>query len=144
MFRFAAMTGWPEGLYGLPMALTGCSANSTINWKTGTLHQDCEDTDPQTSHTFQFHLNAVVNRLGDVERSFCMKTSTVNDSYRSKWPSGKYCVYRGGPKCPWGMESGWVQWDDENTPICCNKNSREEHYLLESTTRIREYFGQHC
>ncbi|XP_020622696.1 BTB/POZ domain-containing protein 6-like [Orbicella faveolata] len=82
------MTGWPEGLYGLPMALTGCSANSTINWKTGTLHQDCEDTDPQTSHTFQFHLNAVVNRLGDVERSFCMKTSTVNDSYRSKWPSG--------------------------------------------------------
>lgn len=120
MFRFAAMTGWPEGLYGLPMALAGCSANSTINWKTGTLYQDCEDTDPQTSHTFQFHLNAVVNRLGDVDRSFCMK----NDSYRSMWPSGGYCIYLGSQKYPLGMESGWVQWDDENTAICCNKNSK--------------------
>ena len=33
-------TGWPEGLYGLPnaMPLNGCPANSTINWKTGTLY----------------------------------------------------------------------------------------------------------
>ena len=118
------MTGWPEGLYGLPKAVNGCPADSSINWKTGTLYQDCEDTNPQTSHSFQFHLDAIINRSGDVERSFCMKTSTVNDSQRRKWPSGKYCIYLGGQECPWGMEFGWVQWDDENTFICCNKNAK--------------------
>jgi len=70
MFRFEAMTGWPEGLYGLPMALNGCPANSTINWKTGTLYQGLEDTNQQTSHTYQFHLKAVVNGLGVVEQHF--------------------------------------------------------------------------
>ena len=121
--RFLGMTGWPEGLYGLPMAKSGCPADSSIKWKTGTLYQDCEDTDPQTKHSLEFHLNAEVNKIGDVQRSFCMKTSTVNDSWRSQWPSGKYCIYLGGQGCPWGMDFGWVQWDDENTALTSNRNS---------------------
>ncbi|KAL9956919.1 hypothetical protein ACROYT_G038479 [Oculina patagonica] len=124
MCRVLGMTGWPEGLYGLPMAINGCPSDSSIKWNTGTLYQDLEDTDPQTRHSLQFHLNAAVRPNGDVERSFCMKTSTINDSQRSKWPSGKYCIYLWGQRCPWGMDIGWVQWDDENTAISYNKNSK--------------------
>lgn len=120
MFRFIGITGWPEGLYGLPMAINGCPTDPSINWKTGILYQDCEDTSPQTTHSSQFHLNAAII-TGDVKRSFCMKTSTINDSQRSRWPSGKYCVYLRGQGCPWGMKVGWIQWDDENT-LTYNKN----------------------
>lgn len=30
------------------------------------------------------------------------------------WPEGKYCIYKKGPQCPYGLESGFVIWDDEN------------------------------
>ena len=117
------MTSWPEGRYGLPMATSGCPADSSIIWKTGILYQDCEDTDPQTRHSYEFHLNAVI-KAGDVQRSFCMKTSSFNDYNRNIWPSGKYCIYLEGQGCPWGMEVGWIQWDDENTALSYNKNSQ--------------------
>lgn len=120
---YIGMISWPEGLYGLPMAINGCPVDSSINWKTGTLYQDCEDTDPRTQHSPDLHLNAFV-KYGDVQRSFCMKTSSVNDSNRDQWPSGKYCIYLWGKTCPSGMLEGWVQWDDENTIIIYNKNTR--------------------
>ncbi|XP_022810555.1 uncharacterized protein LOC111347585 [Stylophora pistillata] len=56
--------------------------------------------------------------------SFCMKTSTLNDFNRNQWPSGKYCIYLRGKTCPSGMRDGWVQWNDENTIIIYNKNTR--------------------
>jgi len=40
----------------------------------------------------------------------------------SRWPDGKYCIYKKGSSCPTGLDEGFVIWDDENKD---NKNSRE-------------------
>lgn len=117
LYRFAGLTRWPRW----PMAASGCPADPSIRWKTGTLYQDCEDTKPDTHHSLQFHLKAYI-RQGDVQRSFCMKTSTALDSQKIKWPSGKYCIYHWGRSCPLGMAIGRIQWDDENVQIGPNKN----------------------
>ena len=121
VFCFEGLTRWPSGKYGLPMAANGCPPDPSIAWKTGTLYQDCEDTNPDTHHSAQFHLKGFV-RNGDVQRSFCMKTNTTDDSQRSMWPLGKYCVYHTGILCPSGMKLGWVTWDDENPTIGGNRN----------------------
>ena len=39
----------------------------------------------------------------------------------SRWPDGKYCIYKKGLDCPSGLEEGFVIWDDENKD---NKNSK--------------------
>lgn len=50
--------------------------------------QDTEDTNSANSKSPQFHLDGEVREAG-IERSFCMKTSTADDSNRPHWPSGK-------------------------------------------------------
>lgn len=40
----------------------------------------------------------------------------------SRWPDGKYCIYKEGSSCPTGLEEGFVIWDDENKD---NKNSKD-------------------
>lgn len=82
-------------MYALPMATNGCPYDPSVNWRLGTLYQDCEDTDPETHHSFSFNLKASIIQ-GDVERSFCMKTTTFFDSRRKAWPPGKYCIYLSG------------------------------------------------
>ena len=125
VFYIIGLKYWPDGLYGLPMAASGCPNDPSVNWRLGTLYQDCEDTDPETHHSFSFNLKASIIQ-GDVERSFCMKTTTFFDSRRKAWPPGKYCIYLSGRSCPLGMTAGWIVWDDENASIpgTSNRNHR--------------------
>ncbi|CAH3044625.1 unnamed protein product [Porites lobata] len=120
---------WPDGLYGLPMAASGCPNDPSVNWRLGTLYQDCEDTDPETHHSFSFNLQASIIQ-GDVERSFCMKTTTFFDSRRKAWPPGKYCIYLSGRSCPLGMTVGWIVWDDENASIPGTSNRNHHNGTL--------------
>lgn len=115
------MSLWPEGQYGLPKPIDDCPKSSSFTWETGSLFQDCEDTNPQTSRSPSFHLAGYVKN--DVFQEFCVKTNTINDSANPPWPSGQYCIYQKGEKCPRGLESGWVVWDDESEVIGKNKNS---------------------
>lgn len=46
---------------------------------------------------------------------------SITESSLSRWPDGKYCIYKKGLDCPSGLEEGFVIWDDENKD---NKNSK--------------------
>ena len=111
------------------MAANGCPYDPSVNWRLGTLYQDCEDTDPETHHSFSFNLQASIIQ-GDVERSFCMKTTTFFDSKRKAWPPGKYCIYLLGRACPLGMTVGWIVWDDENASIPGTSNRNHHNGTL--------------
>ena len=51
---------------------------------------------------------------------FCLNNPNC-DIYFSRWPDGKYCIYKKGSSCPTGLDEGFVIWDDENKD---NKNSK--------------------
>ena len=107
---------WPRGLYGLPMAITGCPKSRDFEWQIGYRFQDLEDNTKQTSRSAVFHLAAhIVN--GDVDQLYCIKDTVVKDKDLPLWPKGKYCIYQRGTKCPetdGKFEAGFVLWDDEN------------------------------
>ena len=114
---------WPSGRYGLPMPKSGCPKAHDFYWNTGYILQDLEDTDSMTSVSPNSHLLGWVSN--DVVRYFCIKNnaSETIDSKRFRWPAGEYCIYQRGSKCPTGLQSGWVLWDDENGSTGTNNNS---------------------
>ena len=105
------------------MPKSGCPKAHGFYWNIGYILQDLEDTDSRTSVSPYSHLLGWVSN--DVVRYFCIKNnaSATIDSKRFRWPAGEYCIYQRGSKCPTGLQSGWVLWDDENSSTGTNKNS---------------------
>jgi len=105
------------------MPNSGCPKADGFHWNSGYILQDLEDTQSMTSASSNSHLLGWVSN--DVVRYFCIKNnaSVAVDSKRFRWPAGEYCIYRRGSKCPSGLLSGSVLWDDENSATGRNKNS---------------------
>ena len=105
------------------MPNSGCPKADGFHWNSGYILQDLEDTQSMTSVSSNSHLLGWVSN--DVVRYFCIKNnaSVAVDSKRFRWPAGEYCIYRRGSKCPSGLLSGSVLWDDENSAIGRNRNS---------------------
>ena len=94
------------------MAQTGCPSSREFNWKIGYRFQDLD----ASFKSAEFHLAAHV-AAGDVNQFFCIKNSGASDKSVPVWPSGDYCIYQRGAKCPatsGTFEAGYVLWDDEN------------------------------
>lgn len=105
------------------MPKSGCPRANGFYWNTGYILQDLEDTNSVTRVSPNSHLLGWVSN--DVVRYFCIKnnTSATVDSKRFRWPAGEYCIYQRGSRCPKGLLSGSVLWDDENSATGTNKNS---------------------
>ena len=54
----------------------------------------------------------------------------------SRWPSGKYCIYKRGPTCPDKLKEGFVIWDDENTDNQNDKGGALPEGLYTDDTKI--------
>ena len=108
---------WPEGTYGLPMVATSlCPSSAGFTWATGSRYQDTVGTNQRSTN---FNLATSV-KDNNVEQRFCVKDVDANDVSRPSWPDGRYCVYKKGTSCPFGLSEGWVFWDDKNE---ANKNT---------------------
>ena len=95
-----------------------CPSSQNFSWVTGSRYQDTVATNQRSTN---FHLASRVNK-NSVEQHFCIKDVDTNDNTRPSWPEGRYCVYKKGPICPYGLTEGWVFWDDKNEE---NKNANE-------------------
>lgn len=73
----------------------------------------CIRTVKQKLHNSQVILNDLI--------FFAEKNMTLIFTF-SRWPDGKYCIYKKGSGCPTGLDEGFVIWDDENKD---NKNSKD-------------------
>ncbi|KAJ7370799.1 hypothetical protein OS493_029789 [Desmophyllum pertusum] len=104
---------WPAGSYGIPKPASGCPWADGFKWEEGWRSQDTDDTYSSNDKSSEFHLDAIIDQK-KVERSFCIKTFTADGNNRPDWPPGQYCIYKSGPLCPAGLESGYVFWDDDN------------------------------
>ena len=105
------------------MPKSSCPSSIGFAWVSGYLYQDLENDEGRTMASQNAHFRGWISN--DVERHFCIKnnTSTIFDANRTNWPAGQYCVYQKGSKCPVGMQSGSVLWDDENGINGTNKNN---------------------
>ena len=110
---------WPEGKYGLPMVASSlCPSSTNFSWATGSRYHDTVGTNKRSTN---FHLATSVNKYS-VEQRFCIKDVDTDYDSRPSWPEGRYCVYKKGNSCPYGLTEGWVFWDDKNM---ANKNTKE-------------------
>ena len=93
--------GWPQGVYGLPMPISGCPTDSGFKWETGSrFHNNADQRSPNT-WSDPLHLRGPYAE-NDMWHHFCMKTvDRVNDT-DPVWPSGQYCVFKYGSNCPSG------------------------------------------
>ncbi|XP_015754347.1 PREDICTED: uncharacterized protein LOC107333994 isoform X2 [Acropora digitifera] len=71
---------WPAGTYGIPKPKTGCPNADGFQWMTGSRSQDTNENESKNKKSASFHLDAVVNKK-NVERSFCLKTSTAKQDH---------------------------------------------------------------
>ena len=111
------MSLWPEGTYGLPMAATSlCPSSVNFTWATGSRYQDTVGANQRSTN---FHLATSVKN-NSVEQRFCVKDVDADSVSLPSWPDGRYCVYKKGASCPFGLSEGWVFWDDKNE---ANKNT---------------------
>ncbi|XP_046841608.1 uncharacterized protein LOC124435463 isoform X3 [Xenia sp. Carnegie-2017] len=122
---------WPAGEYSLPKPKTGCPDNS---WKEGWLRQEMENDDindkinVKSKFSSNFHMNAsIVNGTESgqyefVDREFCTKNLTFgNKTIWKYWPKGMYCIYQKND-CPYDLDEGWIQLDDEDNFDGVNRN----------------------
>ncbi|XP_046841489.1 uncharacterized protein LOC124435463 isoform X2 [Xenia sp. Carnegie-2017] len=75
-----------------------------------------------------FHMNAsIVNGTESgqyefVDREFCTKNLTFgNKTIWKYWPKGMYCIYQKND-CPYDLDEGWIQLDDEDNFDGVNRN----------------------
>ena len=86
-----------------------CPSSKGFTWAPGSrYHNTAGTTEPN------FHLASSVNSNG-VEQRFCMKDVNADDNSRPSWPKGRYCIYKKGASCPYGLSEGWVFWNDNAT-----------------------------
>lgn len=102
-----ALADWPGDSYALPRPINGCPTD----WKEGMRYQDSENVLNVNRRSKSYHLSGSVSKHG-IRQEFCTKDIDSNNSVA--WPSGQYCIYKYGPKCPQGLTEGWIFWDDEN------------------------------
>lgn len=96
---FQALTSWPEGTYTLPRPITGCPPE----WKEGMRYQDTENVLNSNKKSKPFHLSGSVDVHG-IRQEFCTKMDA--NKGKGDWPSGQYCIYRYGARCPVGFKEG--------------------------------------
>ncbi|XP_078352594.1 uncharacterized protein LOC144637401 isoform X1 [Oculina patagonica] len=111
---------WPAGTYGIPKPASGCPLADGFQWQEGWRSQDTDGTYSNNAKSAEFHLDGKVDSE-KVNRSFCIKTSLVNDKNRPDWPPGQYCMYKEDQGCPTGFTEGSVYWDDDDSN---NANSK--------------------
>ncbi|PFX26315.1 CUB and sushi domain-containing protein 2 [Stylophora pistillata] len=111
---------WPAGSYGIPKPVSGCPLTTGFQWEKGWRAHDTNGVSSNNSRSHDFHLDAKVDE-SKVQRSFCIKTSTIDDHNRPNWPQGRYCIYKKGT-CPANFKEGYVYWDDDDSNK--NKNKR--------------------
>ena len=95
-----------------------CPSSEGFTWATGSRFHN---TPVASESSSTFHLASIVNNDG-VDQRFCIKKVDANDTLRPSWPRGRYCIYKKGPSCPYGLSEGWVSWDDNNKS---NNNSQD-------------------
>ncbi|XP_033112976.1 uncharacterized protein LOC117113674 [Anneissia japonica] len=111
---------WPVGAYGLPKTNTGCPQTPGFTFHEGWRFQDGENTRNAAYGSSPLHFPSGA-ASEDVTQHFCMKTQNEVTEYDMYWPKGQYCVFKPSTgACPFGMTSGWIYWDDEDSK---NKNS---------------------
>ncbi|XP_046842003.1 uncharacterized protein LOC124436085 [Xenia sp. Carnegie-2017] len=122
---------WPAGEYSLPKPMTGCPDDS---WKEGWLRQEMENDDindkinVKSKFSSNFHMNASIfngikgGQYEFIDREFCTKILALGNKTTWKyWPKGKYCIYQKND-CPYDMDEGWIQLDDEDNFDGVNRN----------------------
>lgn len=89
LLKFVESVRWPAGSYGIPEPASGCPRAVGIQWQNGWRFQytGSRVRHSNSSRSPEFHLNARVT-VFRVFRSFCIKTSTVDDDNRPVWPPG--------------------------------------------------------
>ncbi len=76
-----------------------------MDWKEGMRYQDSENVLNMNNHSQSFHLSGAVNKHG-VRQEFCTKTDEYDNGIY--WPSGQYCIYKYGLRCPQGLVEGML------------------------------------
>ncbi|XP_048739159.2 uncharacterized protein LOC125653630 [Ostrea edulis] len=103
---------WPQGTYTLVKPVTGCPPG----WLEGWRFQDNEnDYNANYINRNPHHYYGIYGtKPRDLKFSYCTKDAhDFNEG--GNWPAGDYCIFRQGPSCPAGFDTGAVFWDDENT-----------------------------
>ena len=109
---------WPQGVYSLPKAASGCPGSTNFTWKQGWVFQDLDDTDMiMTKTSKSFNMAAKIDDWGNIKRWFCSKNDvTHNKQIRPLWPNGTYCIYSAGARCPQSEGKfylGYGHWDNQ-------------------------------
>nr|XP_006817987.1 PREDICTED: uncharacterized protein LOC100374173 [Saccoglossus kowalevskii] len=102
---------WPEGSYGLPLAVSGCPVGAGFEWARGSRFQDTEN-DGANSWSTPYRLEGPVY-TNDMQQNFCTKTTGLVSQYDWSWSKGQYCIYKYGG-CPQNFLPSYVYWDDED------------------------------
>lgn len=90
-------TKWPsESFTILSTVQTGCPSG----FYEGGLKQHHKDT--AMSHTSSTFSADIISEPTSTTYKFCTKKETDESTTSTIWPTGKYCVYRQGGKCPEG------------------------------------------
>ena len=82
---------WPQGLYSLPKAASGCPGSTNFTWKQGWVFQDLDDTDMiLTKSSRSFNMAAKIDDWGNIKRWFCTKDDVTHNEEMTRpvWPSG--------------------------------------------------------
>ena len=93
---------WPSGNYGLPKPRTGCPDRS---WREGFRYHDSENAENTNWKSNKSHLSGNVTLHG-IRQEFCIHLNTRNEQI--PWPRGKYCIYKKGGTCPFGLHEGML------------------------------------
>ena len=94
---------WPSGNYGLPKPRTGCPDRS---WREGFRYHDSENAENTNWKSNKSHLSGNVTLHG-IRQEFCIHLNTRNEQI--PWPRGKYCIYKKGGACPFGLHEGMLK-----------------------------------
>lgn len=106
---------WPDGLYSLPQAKTGCpeSGEAGFTWSSGYIYQDTENKNPDNLCPSPANLLKMDCWRNNLKTYYCSKTVKRGD-YGIAWPKGSYCIGKKGNTCPMGFTEEFIFWDDEN------------------------------
>ena len=66
-------------------------------------YQDTENVLNSNQKSKSYHLSGSIDQHG-IRQDFCTKINA--ETGRGSWPSGQYCIFRYGAKCPDGLIEG--------------------------------------
>ena len=103
---------WPRGTYSFPKTTSGCPANFSSGCRT----QDNEDQNNQNmfSENIEWALEGEFHNSNEnIQTCYCSKNETGDSIFT--WMPGRYCINRKNGSCPADFETGYIEWDDEDT-----------------------------